>query len=142
MTQTKTVSTRIDNNVHNLFTDYCNHQGVTMSQMLNQFVNDVVTQNKDLIDSSQCSIDSDEGKEPTKPQIFSQVTPLEEELKQLQNKNIRVMRVQELNQNFAKHIDELKQAIQNLKTNMDKKLEEDRMKKGMDCFTNDSCFTL
>ena len=60
MTQTKTVSTRIDNNVHTLFTDYCNQQGMTMSQMLNQFVNDVVTQNKDLIDSSQCSIDSDE----------------------------------------------------------------------------------
>ena len=62
MTQTKTVSTRIDNNVHTLFTDYCNQQGMTMSQMLNLFVNDVVTQNKDLIDSSQCSIASDEGK--------------------------------------------------------------------------------
>ena len=60
MSTTKTVSTRIDNEVHTLFTDYCNQQGKTMSQMLNQFVNDVVTQNKDLVDSSQCSIDSDE----------------------------------------------------------------------------------
>ena len=60
MTQTKTVSARIDNNVHTLFTDYCNQQGMTMSQMLNQFVNDVVEANKDLVDSSQCSIDSDE----------------------------------------------------------------------------------
>ena len=60
MTQTKTVSTRIDNNVHTLFTDYCNQQGMTMSQMLNQFVNDVVEANKDLVDSSQCSMDSDE----------------------------------------------------------------------------------
>ena len=60
MTQTKTVSTRIDNNVHTLFTDYCNQQGMTMSQMLNQFVNDVVEANKDLVDSSQYSIDSDE----------------------------------------------------------------------------------
>ena len=60
MTQTKTVSTRIDNNVHTLFTDYCNQQGMTMSQMLNQFVNDVVEANKDLVDSSQCSIESDE----------------------------------------------------------------------------------
>jgi antitoxin component of RelBE/YafQ-DinJ toxin-antitoxin module len=140
MTQTKTVSTRIDNNVHNLFTDYCNHQGVTMSQMLNQFVNDVVTQNKDLIDSSQCSIDSDEEKEPTKPQIFSQVTPLEEEMKSLQNKNIRVMMVQELNQDFAKHIDELKQAIQKLNTRFDKKLEEDNMKNLMAHFNNHSSF--
>ena len=60
MTQTKTVSTRIDNNVHTLFTDYCNQQGITMSQMLSQFVNDVVEANKDLVDSSQCSIESDE----------------------------------------------------------------------------------
>ena len=60
MTQTKTVSTRIDNNVHTLFTDYCNQQGMTMSQMLNQFVNDVVEANKDSVDSSQCSMDSDE----------------------------------------------------------------------------------
>ena len=60
MTQTKTVSTRINNEVHTLFTDYCNQQSMTMSQMLNQFVNDVVEANKDLVDSSQCSIDSDE----------------------------------------------------------------------------------
>ena len=60
MTQTKTVSTRIDNNVHTLFTDYCNQQGMTMSQMLSQFVNDVVEANKDLVDSSQCSMESDE----------------------------------------------------------------------------------
>ena len=72
MTQTKTVSTRIDNNVHTLFTDYCNQQGKTMSQMLNQFVNDVVTQNKDLIDSSQCSIDSDEETESKELSKFSQ----------------------------------------------------------------------
>ena len=60
MTQTKTVSTRIDNNVHTLFTDYCNQQGMTMSQMLSQFVNDVVEANKDLVDLSQCSIESNE----------------------------------------------------------------------------------
>ena len=60
MTQTKTVSTRIDNNVHTLFTDYCNQQGMTMSQMLSQFVNDLVEANKDLVDLSQCNIESDE----------------------------------------------------------------------------------
>ena len=60
MTQIKTVSSRIDNNVHTLFTDYCNQQDMTMSQMLNQFVNDVVEANKDLVDLSQCSIESDE----------------------------------------------------------------------------------
>ena len=57
---TKTISTRIHTDTHTLFTDYCNQQGKTMSQMLNQFVNDVVEANKDLVDSSQCSIESDE----------------------------------------------------------------------------------
>ena len=57
---TKTISTRIHTDTHTLFTDYCNQQGKTMSQMLNLFINDIVTQNKDSIDSSQCSIDSDE----------------------------------------------------------------------------------
>ena len=57
---TKTISTRIHTHTHTLFTDYCNQQGMTMSQMLNQFVNDVVEANKDLVDSSQCSIGSDE----------------------------------------------------------------------------------
>ena len=57
---TKTISTRIHTDTHTLFTDYCNQQGMTMSQMLNQFVNDVVEANKDLVDSSQCSMESDE----------------------------------------------------------------------------------
>ena len=61
-------------------------------------------------------------------------------MKQKQIKNIRVMRVKELNRDFAEHIEEIKIAIQNLKMNMDKKLDEDRMKKGMEYFTNESCF--
>jgi antitoxin component of RelBE/YafQ-DinJ toxin-antitoxin module len=77
MTQTKTVSTRIDNNIHTLFTQYCNLKGLTMSQMLNQFVNDIVTQNKVFINSLQCS----KKDESTKPQNFSQDEHLEEELK-------------------------------------------------------------
>jgi len=59
-TSTKTIGSRVNSEVHTLFTDYCNQQGMTMSQMLNQFVNDVVEANKDLVDSSQCSMDSDE----------------------------------------------------------------------------------
>ena len=92
MTQTKTVSTRINNNVHNLFTEYCNQKGRTMSEMLNQFVKDIVKQNKDSIGSLQCSIDSDEEKEYTTTQNFSQDEPLEEFLKSLENKKIRVKR--------------------------------------------------
>ena len=150
MSTTKTVSTRIDDNVHTLFTNYCNQKGRTMSQMLNLFINDIVTQNKDSLVSSQCSIDSDEEKESTTTQNFSQDEPLEEELKPrktldqkiriLDSTKSRVNMVHEVNQDFIKHVDEIKEAIKNLKTNMDKKLEEDYMKKGMACFENKSCF--
>ena len=77
MTQTKTVSTRIDNNVHTLFTQYCNLKGLTLSQMLNHFVHDIVSQNKDYINSSQFN----KNDESTKPQNLSQNEPLKEELK-------------------------------------------------------------
>jgi len=155
MSTTKTVSTRIDDNIHTLFTNYCNQKGRTMSQMLNLFINDIVTQNKDSLVSSQCSIDSDKEKESTTTQNFSQDEPLEEELKprktldekirvldsKIRDKN-RINMVHEVNQDFIKHVDEIKEAIKNLKTSMDKKLEEDNMKKGMACFDDSkSCFT-
>ena len=92
MTQTKTVSTRINENVHTLFTEYCNQKGRTMSEMLSLFINDIVKQNKDFINSLQCSIDSDEEKEPILASNFSQDEPLEEFLKSLENKKIRVKR--------------------------------------------------
>ena len=152
MSTTKTVSTRIDDNVHTLFTNYCNQKGRTMSQMLNLFINDIVTQNKDSLVSSQCSIDSDEEKESTTTQILPQEKPFEEELKPrktldqkiriFDSKKARVNMVHEVNQDFIKHVDEIKEAIKNLKTSMDKKLEEDSMKKGMACFDDSkSCFT-
>ena len=152
MSTTKTVSTRIDDNVHTLFTNYCNQKGRTMSQMLNLFINDIVTQNKDSLVSSQCSIDSDEEKESSKTQNFSQDEPLEKELKPrktldqkirvFDSKKARVNMVHEVNQDFIKHVDEIKEAIKNLKTSMNKKLEEDNMKKGMACFDDSkSCFT-
>ena len=150
MSTTKTVSTRIDDNVHTLFTNYCNQKGRTMSQMLNLFINDIVTQNKDSLVSLQCSIDSDEKKESTKTQNFSQDEPLEEELKPrktldqkirvFDSKSRKVKLVHEVNQDFIKHVNELKEAIKNLKTSMDKKLDEDRMKKEMSCFNERSCF--
>jgi antitoxin component of RelBE/YafQ-DinJ toxin-antitoxin module len=152
MSTTKTVSTRIDDNVHTLFTNYCNQKGRTMSQMLNLFIKDIVKQNKDSIGSLQCSIDSDEEKESTTTQILPQEKPFEEELKPrktldqkiriFDSKKARVNMVHEVNQDFIKHVDEIKEAIKNLKTNMDKKLDEDNMKKGMACFDNqNSCFT-
>ena len=152
MTQTKTVSTRINENVHTLFTQYCNQKGRTMSEMLSLFINDIVKQNKDFINSLQCSIDSDEEKESTTTQILPQEKPFEEELepkKTLDQKirvfdsnKARVNMVHEVNQDFIKHVAEIKEAIKNLKTSMDKKLEEDNMKTGMACFDDSkSCFT-
>ena len=141
MTQTKTVSTRIDNEVHTLFTDYCNQQGKTMSQMLNQFVNDVVEANKDLVDSSQCSIDSDEETESKELRKFSQDEQTRDLLKSLQNKNNQELAKQAVRSMISEMFNDVKMEIEALKTQYEKKVKEDRMKKQMACFDNDSCFT-
>jgi len=141
MTQTKTVSTRIDNEVHTLFTDYCNQQGKTMSQMLNQFVNDVVEANKDLVDSSQCSIDSDEETESKELRKFSQDEQTRDLLKSLQNKNNQELAKQAVRSMISEMFNGVKMEIEALKTQYEKKVKEDRMKKQMACFDNDSCFT-
>jgi len=115
MTQTKTVSTRIDNNVHTLFTKYCNQKGMTISNMLSHFVNDIVTQNKDFINSLQCS----KNDESTKPQNFSQDEPLEEELKPRKtlDQKIRVLDSKNRKENepeFNQSKDELGQFMKSL----------------------------
>jgi len=141
MTQTKTVSTRIDNEVHTLFNDYCNQQGKTMSQILHQFVNDVVSQNKDLIDSSECSIGCDEEIESKKNVNFSQDEKIKETLQQtmriLDRKQAQKI-IQTVDSSFREMIDEIKSDIDDLITQYEKKVKEERMKKEMNC----SNFTL
>ena len=141
MTQTKTISTRIHTHTHTLFTDYCNQQGKTMSQMLNQFVNDIVSQNKDLIDSSQCSIESDEETESKELTKFSQDEPLEETLKSLQNKNNQELAKQALKSIISDMVSEVELSIEALKRKAEQQREEERMKKQMACFSYDDCFT-
>jgi antitoxin component of RelBE/YafQ-DinJ toxin-antitoxin module len=145
MTQTKTVSTRIDNNVHTLFTDYCNQQGMTMSQMLNQFVNDVVEANKDLVDSSQCSIDSDEETESKELTKFSQDEQprdiLKEAIRILDEKKAKELSKQALESIISDMFSGIKMEIEALKKTIEQKNKEDQMKKQMACFDNDSCFT-
>lgn len=140
---TKTISTRIHTDTHTLFTDYCNQQGKTMSQMLNQFVNDIVSQNKDLIDSSQCSIESDEETESKELPKFSQDEQprdiLKEVMKILDEKNKKKI-IHSVETSFRENIDQMKMEIEALKTQIEKKVKEDRMKKQMACFKNDSCF--
>ena len=100
---TKTISTRIHTHTHTLFTDYCNQQGKTMSQMLNQFVNDIVSQNKDLIDSSQCSIESDEETESKDLPKFSQ----DEQLREILRKSIKILDERKQKDDLAKFLKSL-----------------------------------
>ena len=79
-------------------------------------------------------------KTTTTTPTFSQKSKFEKELDYLQDKNIQEIVKQRAEIQFGKYIDELKYKIDNLTTSFDKKLEEDRMKKGMACFENDSCF--
>ena len=39
----KTIGSRVNSEVHTLFTDVCNNEWVTMSQKINQLVTDCVT---------------------------------------------------------------------------------------------------
>lgn len=128
--------------------DVANEDGQTISQVLHQLVDDRIQLSKDIkeCDSSQFSMDRDTKKESTKPQNFSQDKPLEEELKPLEKKNKRAIEQKELQvvinevaNNFSKHIEGLNKRIQDLTTTFDKKLEEDELKKGMACFENNSC---
>ena len=149
MSTTRTLSTRVNEKVYNSMVDVANEDGQTISQVLHQLVDDRIQLSKDIkeCDSSQCSIDSDTKKESTKPQNFSQDKPLEEELKPLEKKNKRAIEQKELQivinevaNNFSKHIEGLNKRIQDLTTTFAKKLEEDELKKGMACFENKSCF--
>jgi len=40
---TKTIGSRVNGEVHTLFTDVCNNEGITMSQKINQLVTDCVS---------------------------------------------------------------------------------------------------
>ena len=168
--------------------------------MLSHFVNDIVSQNKDYINSSQYN----KNDESAKPQNFSQDEPLKEELKPrktldqkiriVDSKNrkideekklldsiprgdlekllgkIKVRKEPEFDQSkdelgefmkslmnnsrknnhnynqdlvklaFAPYLKDLKQSISDLNIKFDTKIDEDRMKKGMSCFNERSCF--
>ena len=143
---TKTISTRIHTDTHTLFTDYCNQQGKTMSQMLNQFVNDIVSQNKDLIDSSKCSIDIDEETESKELSKFSQDEQprdiLKEAIRILDEKKAKELSKQALESIISDMFSGIKMEIEALKRKVAQKREEDRMKKQMACFSYDDCVNL
>ena len=140
MSTTKTVSTRVDDNIYKSLVDYSNQEGQTISQAIHQIVVERLECNQEFLDDSKRSITADDEKTTIATAEFEQKRSIDEEMKQLQNKNIQEIAKQHLAISLGKYLDELKYKIDNLTTSFDKKLEEDRMKKGMECFVNDSCF--
>jgi len=141
MTQNKTLSTRVSTDIYNLFVDSCDKDSMSVSQCLKQIVTDLALQHKEEKDSLECSIESETEKISTTTPTFSQNNKFEKELKYLQDENIQESIKQKVKMEIGEYLNELKLSIQNLAMSMDKKLDEDKMKKGMACFVNDSCFT-
>ena len=141
MTQNKTLSTRVSTNIYKLFTEQCDEDSISISQCLKQMITDLSLGRKEYEDSSQCSIDNKVEKISTTTPTFSQNNKFEKELKYLQDENIQESIKQKVKMEIGEYLNELKLSIQNLAMSMDKKLDEDKMKKGMACFVNDSCFT-
>ena len=197
-TTTKTIGSRVNSEVHTLFTDVCNKEGVTMSQKINQLVTDCVsfpskTTNKvesnlllsGNIDEDRKLLDSIPRKDLEKSLITLESKnretirvldskprkTLDEKIRILDSKNRNKKKVEpEFNQSkdelgefmkslmndsrknnhnynqdlvkmaFAPFLKDLKQSIADLNTKFDTKIDEDRMKKGMSCFTERSCF--
>jgi antitoxin component of RelBE/YafQ-DinJ toxin-antitoxin module len=119
---TKTIGSRVNSEVHTLFTDVCNDEGITMSQKINQLVTDCVAF-------------------PSKIENKVKPEPIEKSTNILDSasKNILKNLIKKMNE---KNISHLKESSSNLKTSMDEKLEEDKMEKGMKCIQKDSCFNV
>ena len=134
---TKTVSTRVDENVYKSLIDYSNQDGLTVSQVLHEQLMVMLNCNKEKREYDlECSIEKD----TEKTAKFEQDSAMKKLLEELQDKNIRIKNEQVQNIKLQSWLDQIKDDIENLKTGFNKKLEEDRMKKGMECFVNDSCF--
>jgi len=134
---TKTVSTRVDENVYKSLIDYSNQDGLTVSQVLHEQLMVMLNCNKEKREYDlECSIEKD----TEKTAKFEQDSAMKKLLEELQDKNIRIKNEQNHNIKLQSWLDQIKDDIENLKTGFNKKLEEDRMKKGMECFVNDSCF--
>ena len=186
-TTTKTIGSRVNSEVHTLFTDVCNKEGVTMSQKINQLVTDCVsfpskTKNKvesnlllsGNIDEDRKLLDSmtrEDLEKSLRPLDSKPRKTLDEKIRILDSKNRNEKKVEpEFNQSkdelgefmkslmndsrknnhnynqdliklaFAPYLKDLKQSISDLNIKFDTKIDEDRMKKGMSCFNERSCF--
>ena len=145
-TTTKTIGSRVNSEVHTLFTDVCNKEGVTMSQKINQLVTDCVsfpskTTNKvesnlllSQVDEDRKLLDSmpretldekirnrDE-KIRNEKKVEPKFTPSKAELDEI---------IQSVSNNVSKHLEQLNKQIQELTTKQNKRIVEDNMKKGI-----------
>ncbi len=131
---TKTVSTRVDENVYKLLIDHANEEGETISQVLHQLVDERIQLTKEMkeCDSLECSIESETEKTTTTTPTFSQKSKFEKELDYLQNENILEKVKQRADIQLAEYIDQLKKEVKKLETKIDGK-----QNKPMSCFTKE-----
>jgi antitoxin component of RelBE/YafQ-DinJ toxin-antitoxin module len=186
-TTTKTIGSRVNSEVHTLFTDVCNKEGVTMSQKINQLVTDCVSfpsKTKNKVESNLLlsgNIDEDRKllDSMTREDLEKSLRPLDSKPRKTLDEKIRILdstnrkdnkielefnqskdevgkfmkslmndsRKNNYNYNqdlvklaFSPYLKDLKQSIADLNTRFDTKIDEDKMKKGMECFTERSCF--
>jgi hypothetical protein len=101
MSTTKTIGSRVNNEVHTLFTDVCNNEGITMSQKINQLVTDCVSfpskkenkvESEPLILSRNVSEDKKILDELPRSVLEKSIRVLDSR-KKLENKKFRVIRV-------------------------------------------------
>jgi len=129
---TKTLSTRVDENIYKSLIDYANEEGQTISQVLHELVDERIQLNKDMkeCDSLECRKDSES--ETTTTPTFSQKSKFEKELDYLQNENILEKVKQRADIQLGDYIDQLKKEVKKLETKIDGK-----QNKPMSCFTEE-----
>jgi antitoxin component of RelBE/YafQ-DinJ toxin-antitoxin module len=169
-TTTKTIGSRVNSEVHTLFTDVCNKEGITMSQKINQLVTDSVSfpsKTKNKVESnlllSQVYEDIKLLDSMTREDLEKSLRTLDSKPRKTLDEKIRVLDsknrnekkvepkftpskaeldeiIQSVSSNISKHIEQLNKQIQELTTKQNKKIVEDNMKKGICSFNERSAF--
>ena len=161
---TKTIGSRVNNDVHAMFSDLCNNEGVTIAQKIKQLVIDQIAllteYEKDNKVKSEPFTDSQildsmprktleekiriiDSKKKVEPEFTQSKDELGEYMKMLMSdsrKNNHTYNQSLVKMTFDPYLKDLKQSITDLNIKFDTKIDEDRMKKGMECFTERSSF--
>ena len=140
MTQTKTVSTRVDDNIYNSLTEYCNQKAKTVSEVMSDILKHALESDMNFHDGSlQCSIESNEETKRKEIPSFSQNERFEKSMNSLDQEKIVQIAKMELNP----YLEELKQQISQLGSSFNKKVNdmstESEFIEHMNTCTNDNC---